>query len=207
PLSSIALGHAERLFPNTPFLVAWSEERHLKMMPLGAHDTVVPVAIDLAALIGNILEVLPDTANIMIVLGNSPLERFWRAEFESEAKRFRDRALFTWCDDLSLDQICRKASALPAHSAILYALMMVDAAGVPHEQDTALAILYGSAHAPLFAVFERQLGLGIVGGPLLSVDETGRQAAQAARAILGGENAGSIRRKPIELSHPVFDWR
>jgi signal transduction histidine kinase len=143
----------------------------------------------------------------MIVLGSSPLERFWRDELERELKQLPDRADITWCDGLSLEQICQRAATLPAHSAILYALMLVDAAGVPHEQDRSLETLHQSAAAPLFGAFENQLGRGIVGGPLLSVQETGRQAAQVALELLGGRSPGGMKRKPVEFSPPAFDWR
>ena len=49
--------------------------------------------------------------------------------------------------------------------------MSVDAAGVVHEGNTALARLHAVAKAPIFSYDESFFGNEIVGGPLLSVLE------------------------------------
>ena len=70
--------------------------------------------------------------------------------------------------------------------------MSVDAAGVVHEGNTALARLHAVANAPIFSYDESFFGNEIVGGPLLSVLEISRQTAAVAVRILGGEKAGDI---------------
>ena len=50
-----------------------------------------------------------------------------------------------------------------------------------------------SPNAPIFSYDESFFGREIVGGPLLSVAETGRQTAAVAIRILGGEKAGDIK--------------
>ena len=42
--------------------------------------------IDLVAAFGNVLQVLPDTQTIAVVIGASPLEKFWLNELKSELK-------------------------------------------------------------------------------------------------------------------------
>ena len=51
------------------------------------------------------------------------------------------------------------------------------------------------------------MGDGIVGGPLMSMDELGHNAAQVALRILNGESPGNITTKPQPPGPPSFDWR
>ena len=85
--------------------------------------------------------------------------------------------------------------------------MIVDAAGVVHEGNAALARLRKVANAPIFSYDESFFGREIVGGPLLLVADTSRQTAAVAVRILGGEKAGDIKTPPVQFATPRFDWR
>ncbi len=206
PAALFIVRNRQRLFPDTPTLLVGVDERHLRTVQLGPRDAAVRTSMNLAALLGNIFQVLPQTTHLVIVLGGTPLERFWRGEFEKEIGRLGRPVSVTWCNDLSLQQIQAQAAILPDHSAILYGLMVVDGAGVPHEHDAALTAIHRAARAPLFGAFESQLGLGIVGGPLLSTQEVGRQAARTAREMLA-DGSTPVGRAAIGLGRPVYDWR
>jgi signal transduction histidine kinase len=114
---------------------------------------------------------------------------------------------FEWFNELSLEDMLKRAAVLPPHSAIFYADVRVDAAGVPHEQDRVLARLREITNAPIFGYLDGYLGRGIVGGLLISTQDLGRQAAAVAVRILGGETAGHIKTPPLELGAPTYDWR
>ena len=150
---------------------------------------------------------LPDTKNVAVVVGNSPIEKYWREEIGREVKPFADRIAFTWYNDLSFEDILKHAAALPPHSAIFWELMIVDAAGMVHEEGKALTRLYAVANAPIFSYTDAFFGGGIVGGPHVPVLEHGRQVAEVAVRILGGEKAGDIKTPPIGFGTPKFDWR
>ena len=71
----------------------------------------------------------------------------------------------------------------------------------------ALPRLHAVANAPIFSYDDAYFGRELVGGPLLSVLEGGRQTAAVATRILGGEKAGDIKTPPIQFATPKFDWR
>src|SRR5262249_34053982 len=81
----------------------------------------------------------------------------------------------------------------PGNSALFYDVMLVDAAGVPHEQDRALEVLRHDSNAPIFGLFDNQLGRGIVGGPFYPVREMVNEAVRLALRILSGAPADSIQ--------------
>jgi hypothetical protein len=71
-----------------------------------------------------------------------------------------------------LPQILARTAALPAHSAIFYPIFSVDAEGVAQSEDRVLAQLHATSNAPIFGLYELQLGRGIVGGPLSPLTES-----------------------------------
>ena len=60
-------------------------------------------------------------------------------------------------------------------------------------EDAALGALRSVAAAPLFGLFDFQLGNGIVGGPLIPVLDVAREAAGAASRLLAGEAPARVR--------------
>ena len=70
---------------------------------------------------------------------------------------------------------------------------------IVHEGDTALSRLYAVANAPIFTYDGSFFGREIVGGPMHSVLNLSRLAADVAVRILGGEKAGDIKVPPADL--------
>ena len=78
---------------------------------------------------------------------------------------------------------------------------------MPHVEERALTELRAVANAPIFGLRSSQLGLGIVGGPLLSMEDLSRNTVTVARRLLNGESARVINTPTQLLAAPVFDWR
>src|SRR6185437_8949844 len=108
--------------------------------------------------ISNILQVLPQTENIAVVIGNSPLEKFWLEEMRREFKPFEKRVKFEWLNKMALGDMRKRVAALPPRSAIFYAMVVVDADDVPHKQERVLAELRAEASAPIFGFSTGFLG-------------------------------------------------
>jgi signal transduction histidine kinase len=200
------LAHREDLFPATPALYIGVAPRLVHDGGITANDASVPLGVDLPLLVENILTVLPRTESIAIMVGSSPIELYWRDELGRELRPFEDRVRLVWWDDLSGEEILDRAAALPEHSAILYTLFLVDAAGIPHTDKSILGKLHEVASAPIFGLFDTQLGEGLVGGPLLPVSRLASLAAGAAAGILQGEPPERFRLPPV-TPEPVFDGR
>ncbi len=112
-----------------------------------------------------------------------------------------------WYDELPFVDILKDAAKLPPHSAILWHLMNVDAAGVSHEENELLNALASVASAPIFSYDGSFFEGALVGGPMFSVMESSAVTANVANRILSGERAGDIKTRPIEFAAPRFDWR
>ena len=207
PAAAFVQRHRQQLFAATPMVLMAVDQRRVQYSSLAANDAVVAVKINYLSAFENILQVLPDTKDVIVVVGTSPIEKFWKEAIGKEVEPLANRIKLSWTDELSFEALLKKASALPPHTAIFWELMIVDAAGVVHEGDTPLTRLHAVANAPIFSYDESFFGSGIVGGPLLLVADSSRQAAAVAVRILGGEKPGEIRAPPVQFASPMFDWR
>lgn len=207
PAARFYMRHRAELFANAPLVMGALDARFSQQLPLLPSDALVAGKLDLPALVGNILQVLPETQTIAVVVGASELERFWLGELKREFAPFTSRVKFEWLNDLSLAQMQERIAKLPSHSAVLYALLIVDAAGVPHERQDALAQLHSAANAPIFGLYESELGKGIVGGPYSSQRIRGEHIATAALRALHIPTDFQPQVDIIGSEAPVYDWR
>jgi len=207
PGANFVQRHRSRLFPGVPMLMTAVEQRRIRFGSLTEKDAVVAVQHDFTASFDTILRVLPDTRNIVVINGASPNEIFWLDEMKREATQFEDRIRFLWFEDKSYEAILKESASLPPGTAIFWHLMNVDVAGVAYEGDSGLKKLHAVANAPIFSYDDGFFGDEIVGGPMHSVSEGSRDAANVAVRILGGERAGSIKTPPQGYVAAKFDWR
>ena len=172
PAAAFVQRHRQRLFTNTPMVFTAVEQRRVQYSTLTPNDAVVAVWINYFAAIENILRVLPDTKNVIVVVGTSPIEKFWKEAIGRESEPLSKRIRFSWTDHLSFEELLKQAATLPPQSAIFWELMIIDAAGVVHEGGAPLTRLHAVANAPIFSYDESFFGREIVGGPLLLAADT-----------------------------------
>lgn len=207
PAVSFSQKYRQQLFSDVPVLHTAFEERRFPESALTPREAVVAASIDIPGAMRHILQALPDTKNIVIVLGNSPLEKYWASEVKTEIAPFEDRVAFIWFNELSFEEMLKRAAALPPHSAIFFGILSVDAAGVPHEEGRAMARLHAAANAPVFSHIDMFFGQAIVGGPITLIADVSRQAVSAAIRILNGESPAAIGKVVVGPATPRYDWR
>ncbi|MBW7973913.1 ATP-binding protein [Bradyrhizobium sp. BR 10289] len=207
PAAGFVQRHRSDLFSDVPMVLTTVEERLIDRARLTEQDTVVSVRNDFVAAFRNVLQVLPETRTIALVIGASTLEKFWLDEVKKEVRPLEDRVSFVWYGDLPFDEILKRASSLSPNTALFWGLMSVDAAGAVHDGESALHRLRAVANAPIFCFEESFFGSDIVGGPMHSIPELGRKTAEAALRILGGEKPADVKIEPIEYAAPKYDWR
>ncbi len=207
PAATFAQQYQALLFPATPVLFASVDDRFVAGRQLALNDTAVAVRHDLPQMLRTILRLLPDTQTVVVVTGASPLDQFWLKEVQRAFQPFEPRLSFIWTNHWSFDELLRRCGTLPPHSAILYGLLMADANGAPQHEEQTLEALHARANAPLFGLHSPQLGHGIVGGPLISIDSLGSDTASVALRLLSGEPPQTIAPRVMLASAPMFDAR
>ena len=91
PAAGFVQRHRQQLFATTPMVFTAVDQRRVQYSDLTANDAVVAVRIDYLGAIENILQVLPDTKHVAVVVGASPVEQFWRKEIAREVKPLEGR--------------------------------------------------------------------------------------------------------------------
>lgn len=208
PAGVFVARYRDRLFPaSIPMVYAGMDKRRLPPGALAQNAAFVGESFDVPGWVEDILQIAPDTKNIAVVIGASPLEQVWTDILKQEFAPFENRVTFTWLNDLSIDGILEQTKKLPPHSFILHVLMMRDASGVSHDGDQVLRQIHAVANAPINGLFQHQLGIGIVGGRLYQAEAEGVEAARIAIRILRGEPASGIAPMIIDPLPPRYDWR
>jgi PAS domain S-box-containing protein len=207
PAGVFVAQYRQRLFPDIPIVYCGMDRRRLPGDAFARNATFVGENFDLPGFVEEILEIAPATKNIAVVMGASPVEKYWAKAFRQAFQPFTGRINFIWLDDLPFDQMLERVSKLPSHSFIFLVLLIRDASGVSHNADEALQRMHAVANAPINSIFLHQLGLGIVGGRLYQASAEGTESARIAARILRGEPASSFPPKIIGPVAPRYDWR
>lgn len=207
PAATFGRKYRARIFPDSPLVFAAVDQRFVDRAPLAENETAVSVRNDGAAIVDEILRLLPDTRRVMMVVGGGPLGQFWKSELTRDFTRFGDRLAFEWTDHLSLPEILRRTRELPDHSAIFYVLFSSDASGAAYSDERVLHALHEIGTAPIFGVHTVYVGLGAVGGTVMSIDDLSHDASEVAIRILNGAAPASLRSAAREPGPPLFDWR
>ena len=207
PAAAFAQTYRQQLFPTTPMLLAGVDRRFVQNRALAANDAAVAVEHDPPQMIETILRLLPDTRTVFVVIGASQFEQFWLKEVKRGLRRFEGRLTFVWTNELSFDEMLKGCASLPPQSAIFYGMLSLDAKGVRHVEEKTLGAFHAAANAPIFGLHSTQLGRGIVGGPLLSIEDLSRNTATVAARMLRGESPQSLTTPTQVAATPAFDWR
>ena len=205
PAATFAQRFRRELFPAVPMLIAGVDYRFVEGGTFTDNETTVATQHEPAMMIDEILRLLPETRSVMVIVGTSPVERFWLQQMKTEFRRFGDRLQFSWTNELSFDAIKERSRTMPARSAIFFALLSVDGKGEPRVDGDTLKQLHAVANAPMFALFG--MGEGIVGGPMMSISELSRTTTQVALRVLAGESPGRIKTPVQRRGQPTYDAR
>src|SRR5687767_2816951 len=142
PAAVFARKYRRQLFPDSPLLLASVDQRYLQGAPLDENETAVAAVNDIPGLVDDILQLLPETRQVFMVMGSGLIAKFWRPELEVQFRRFHDRVTFVWSDELSLAEVLRRCASLPSHSAIVYMTFGNDATGAAYADERVMADLH-----------------------------------------------------------------
>jgi len=197
----------QQLYPGTPMLIVGADRRRIPGYSLTENDAAVLLDQDLPAHLANILRLRPETTEISVIVGNSPVERYWTSELRRDFQPFADRVKIEWFNDLTFDAMLKRVVSMPSSAAVFWYLLSEDAAGIPYSQDRALETMREIASVPIFGIGDYEIGRGIVGGPLMQTQKLGEQGAEVALRILKGEKPSAVKTPDVVFGSPVYDWR
>jgi chemotaxis protein methyltransferase CheR len=153
------------------------------------------------------LSMYPKTRRIHVILGASEYERRQAAGGRRIFKPFEGRVEIDYFNDLTLEQMEARLAALDDTELALYGGLLRDAAGHEFSTNEGLQRLTRASRRPIFGAIAEDLGEGIVGGFLLSMELSGKAAAELGRRVLAGERASAIPPVLEAGVAPLWDYR
>ncbi len=198
------------LFPGIP-IVAGQIPRvtaeKLERSPLRRLITAVVTGDNSARLLNTALRLRPGTKNIALVAGATPMDLWSEQVFRKALEPHLEKLELIDLTNLPMQEILARVASLPKNTIVLFTSLFQDGEGRSFVPREALSLISRAANAPVFGGADSYLGHGIVGGQLVSWEQLGREAAELALRILGGESPASIPFGGEQAYVNLFDWR
>ncbi|GEN13228.1 His Kinase A (phospho-acceptor) domain-containing protein [Myxococcus fulvus] len=183
-----ALQLRQALWPDIPLVVLSEDERLWEQQPRPERVAGLWLRYDMRATAELALRLLPRTRRLALVNGASPWERAQQALFLRELRPLLERRGLELIDlsNLALSELLERAGELPEDTLVLTASFMTDASGRPLVGREIARMFLSASNRPAFALHETVLGLGVVGGALVSYEAVGRQLGLLTCRVLSG---------------------
>jgi PAS domain S-box-containing protein len=196
-----------QLFPGTPIIVAGLTEEEIRTDQFVSLVSGLAQRVDPRATLELIFRLQPEVRRIVVIGGTAEIDRQVLQRVKEAAQPFKGRIGIDYWDNLRMADLRQAVTALPPNTAILYARMFRDAAGLAFISSEVGQWIARAANVPVYVLTDASFGTGAVGGSLASIEAFSKRAGELARRILTGTPPASL---PFEIrtdSVPMFDWR
>ena len=201
--------YRDELFPGVPVVFASINDFDEKLLNGRRDITGTSENTDYTATIRIALKLRPATKNIVVVIDNTTTGRAHRSAVEKIRHNFPQDIRFTYLSlaDMTLAELAEKLSKLENDSIVLLLQHFIDKTGTSYSVQESTPLLTESSAVPVFTVSDTRMGMGPLGGHVVSGYHQGEAAAQMVVEILKGVDVRSI---PVLLNSPnkyMFDYR
>ena len=199
--------YGEELFPGTPTVFGALDQSRLKEMKLGPNITGVLTNNEMWKTLDAALSMQPDTRNVIVVSGTSPIDARYLAIARSQFQRFEGRVQFTYLNDLPIQALEKRLSELTDHTIIFYVTLFRDGGGQSFSLMDSVARVAKASSVPTYSFVDRFLDVGSIGGYVFDNEGDAKEVAKIALRVLAGEKPADI---PIYVGNTyryTFNWR
>jgi signal transduction histidine kinase len=200
------LKHERELFSNVPKVFIAHDRREIADLTLGPNVAGVVDRIAVSPILEDALLLQPQTKHVIVIAGNSALDKFWLEQARKDFDPYQNRLQFSYLTDTTIGELKSQVSQLPEQTIVFLVSFTLDRNGVSYTTVEAAAQLSAAANAPIYGPVDTQFGQGIIGGHLLSYESLGRRAAEIAMRIFAGEKPGDLGVQTVE-NVAMFDAR
>jgi PAS domain S-box-containing protein len=198
--------HQADLFTGIPVVFCGVGSESLPGQTLPANFVGVPIEVEPLPTIELALRLQPDAREIVIVTGASEFDHMWEATLRSDLPHLQSSVPIRYLSGLALDDVLRELSRQPPNTIVYPASFFRDGAGRTYVPVNALRRMADASTAPMYGSYSTNVGFGIVGGYILSIEDVTRQAAGLVQKILEGEKLSQADVPGAPPSRYVFDW-
>jgi signal transduction histidine kinase len=181
------LRYRDRLFPGVPIVHAGVTRGMLQSMPPLPPDIVgAPVAYDFAGTVEQALKWHPRATHLVIVIGASKQDS-WEPLVRPEITPILGHVQAEYLIGLTLPALQKHLRELGSDSVVLTFGFFQDGDGRSYLLYDSTAIVAAASSAPVYTPVDTLIGTGVVGGRVLSYEQSGRQAGKTLERLLSGQ--------------------
>jgi signal transduction histidine kinase len=205
PLEFLLL-YQEELFPDTPVVFSSIDPDSLENLRLGPYITGIVRQLDFKGTLELALKLHPQTKGVVLLSGTTTTDEYYRTLARAQFRDYEGTVEFIDLEPLPMTELLERVARLPKDTIIFALTFFQDGAGSAFIPQQAVSLVAQAANAPLYSVFETNLGYGAVGGHMHSFDALGAQAAELAARILSGERPEDLPIRRAGTNAHLFDW-
>ena len=198
--------YGEELFPGVP-IVVYGDSDALRDWEPGRPITGTLGKVDLRGTAELMLNLQPNTREILVISGASPSDQWLRSIARRQLDQLEKRVNLTYLDGGSVEDLVRTVARAPDGTVILFLSMYQDSAGNKLLSDEVLARITKEARVPVYNQGGTHVGSGIVGGVVFNPESLGRETAQLTLRVLRGERLQDLPVQESKSTVPMVDWR
>lgn len=157
---------------------------------LGSNTTGVWAAPPFRQNVELALKLHPGTQRVVVVFGSSDADLLKIAK--DQLRDFESEVEVDYLSDLTIHEYQERLAGLPQHTVVLYGNLTRDRDGHVFTTLESISMIAPWSAAPIYGLTNIQVGSGIVGGSLISLEQLGTGAATIGARILAGERPQDI---------------
>ncbi len=191
--------------PGVPVVFCCVEGTGLATTKLPPNVTGTWLTLDFMGTVEAARRLQPKARQVIVVSGTATWDRQLEAGFQKAVRGLTDLQFSYW-DDVPVPMIRERLAKLSPATIVIYLSIQRDATGQVFIPRDLLPSFSSASSAPIYGLSEAFIGFGVVGGSVISLENQGKQVAQIALRVLGGEKPSDIPPIPSP-SEFIFDWR
>lgn len=201
------LENRDVVFPGVPIVFCGHFVSEISILDRKDDLTGVAATLDIAETIDLARKLHPGLKRIAVIAGTIESDQYLVTLARQAFKDYQGNLEWLDLTGLPMNDLLEKISLLPESTAILYLSIYRDGAGKRFLPAEALKQISSAANAPVYNIFDSDLGYGSLGGYMLRFEEYGNKTAKIALRIISGEKSGAIEPVVIRDNPAIFDWR
>lgn len=199
--------YGEELFPGTPAVFGTLDKSRIEGLKLGPNITGILADAGFGATLEAALRMQPDTRNVVVVTGSSPIDDKNLTKAQTQFHSFAGRVAFTYLTGLPMEELEQRLANQPEHTIIFYITLYRDGAGHAFTLMDTMARVVRASRLPTYCIIDRLIEAGAIGGFVLSMEADGKEVASVALRVLAGEKPADIPIRVADTNRYMFDWR
>lgn len=184
-----ALEYRDELFAGIPLVFEGVNDEELALE--AAKDPMITGVVESLSVQKNIdlaLSIYPDAKKVVGILDNSLTGEAERRNFYNNASLYPDLEFSELnTSELTETKLKFELSHLPENTILIYVVMTEDANGRNYTNREAIELIAQYSTVPAFRMVEGGIGYGVLGGNIVSMEQSGKIAAEIAVDIINGK--------------------